>query len=170
MDKISIHDNLFSNEQVNKFRNLMLYTCPFKYGEVDNPYNKPTGVVCDFGEIYDSLNPEIGNVLNTLISQIYEKRKYLENFKINRIYLNLFLPQENPNFHTDGEHIVTCLYYLNPEYDLDEGGETQFILNDEIKGIRSKPGRLVIFDGSLKHRATSFRSHPRLTLAIKFHK
>ena len=170
MEDISIHDNLFSSEQVNKFRNLMLYTCPFKYGERDNSYNKPTGVVCDFGEICNSLNPEVENVLNTLFSKIFEKYKYLENYKIERVYLNLFSPCENPNFHIDGENIVTCLYYLNPQYDLDEGGETQFLINDEIRGIRSKPGRLVMFDGSLKHRATSFRSHPRLTLAIKFHK
>jgi hypothetical protein len=168
MESISVYDSLFSKDEMDKIINIMLRNCPFHYGECDNPNTPPTGLVCDFGKI--QLDERFQKLLNDFVNKIYEKNEILKNTKLYRIYLNYFAPGENPYFHIDGRGTMTCLYYLNPEHDVNEGGETQFLINNEIKGVQSKPGRLVIFDGSLKHRATSFRSHPRLTLAIKFHK
>jgi hypothetical protein len=168
MQDLTVYDNLFSKDEMDKIINTMLCNCPFYYGERDSSYTPPSGLVCDFGKIH--INPTIEKILNIFISKIYEKDEKLKSMKLFRIYLNYFTPIENTYFHIDGENVMTCLYYINPEHDVNEGGETQFLINNEIKGIQSKPGRLVIFDGSLKHRATSFRSHPRLTLAFKFHK
>ena len=100
--------------------------------------------------------------------EIFENNNFLKNMTLYRTYLNLFIPNEQPSFHIDGDNTVTCLYYLNPSLDPNEGGETQFFIEEEIRGIISKPGRLIVFDGRLLHRATSFKSHPRLTLAFKF--
>ncbi len=168
MNDILVYDEVIPKEDIQIYRDILLYRCPFFYGESDKAGKPPSGLVCDFEKI--KLDKRFKTLLIDFINKIYEKDEKIKNMKLFRVYLNYFSPNDNPLFHIDGQHLVTCLYYLNPEYDLDEGGETQFILDDEIKGIRSKPGRLVIFDGSLKHRATSFKSHPRLTLAIKFYK
>ena len=60
------------------------------------------------------------------------------------------------------------LYYPCPTYELDEGGETQLIINDEILGVRSKTNRLLIFKSDIVHRATPFKSHQRYTVALKY--
>jgi len=168
MQDVTVYDGLFSKDEMEKITNIMLHNCPFHYGERDTIGIPPTGLVCDFGKM--RIGKGFKKLLNDFVNKIYEKNENLKNTKLYRIYLNYFAPGENPYFHIDGHGTTTCLYYLNPEHDVNEGGETQFLINNEIKGVQSKPGRLVIFDGSLKHRATSFRSHPRLTLAIKFYK
>src|SRR5690606_28992232 len=128
------------------------------YGEKDRQGLPPVGMVF---EIQDQ------NLFKFLADTAIANFATLKDLKLDRAYVNLFLPNDRPYFHKDG-NVYTCLFYVTPPYDVDEGGETQFIVNDMIKGLPSIPGRLVIFDGELWHRATSYRSHPRLTVALKF--
>ena len=168
MDEICVYDDIFSEDEVERIRKLLLFECPFFYGVGDNPRQTPTGMTYDFKS--PALPIEVKDLLDFLILKIFEKNEKIKNKRIYLVRSNLFIPGENPYFHPDGDDKITCLYYINPDYDPDEGGETQFLIDNEIKGIRPKLGRLVIFDGSLVHRATSFRTHPRLTLAITFYK
>ena len=175
MKGIKVYDNILSPEENEKYRIVLLHECFFTYGEIDDYDTKPCGLVCDFDKLYHSdikLTSVLKTITENLLDKIYKNEESLKNMKLIRVYLNLFLPNENPSFHIDanepGENAVTCLYYLNPSLDPNEGGETQFLIDEEIKGVISKPGRLTIFDGGLLHRATSFKNHPRLTLAFKF--
>jgi len=168
MKNITVYDDILSPNETSKYIGMIFGTCPFFYGEVDNESTPPTGMVCDFTDMGEHIYPEIKTLLNTLLNKIYEKQPTLKDTQLYRIYINLFTPNENPYFHIDGEKTITCLYYLNPQLSYDEGGETQFIVDEDIKVVRSKPGRLVVFDGEIQHRATSFRHYPRLTLAYKF--
>tara|TARA_B100000795_G_C22506823_1_gene326144 strand:- start:42 stop:560 length:519 start_codon:yes stop_codon:yes gene_type:complete len=171
MEGIAVYDNLITNEENEKYRSMLLHNCQFQYGETDDVHTEPSGVVCDFNKIVSSgqqLDPHVNNMLGNLLDKIFENNNFLKNMTLYRTYLNLFIPNEQPSFHIDGDNTVTCLYYLNPSLDPNEGGETQFFIDEEIRGVISKPGRLTVFDGRLLHRATSFKSHPRLTLAFKF--
>jgi hypothetical protein len=170
MEDILVYDDIFSKEEVEKMRGLLLYESPFVYGTADNPNQPPTGMIYEFTKPETLLDIQLHGLANFLISKIFEKNDKIKNKKINTIRTNLFIPGENPYFHPDGDEFITCIYYMNPYYDPDEGGETQFLIGGEIKGILPKPGRLVIFDGSIIHRATSFRTQPRLTIAITFYK
>jgi 2OG-Fe(II) oxygenase superfamily len=96
--------------------------------------------------------------------------KHDDSLKIERIQragVNLYLPNTKMYYHADGP-VITALLYVNPKVNIEEGGETQFIVNDEIVSVCPKPGRLVIFDGSIRHTATSFSTIPRITLYCKF--
>lgn len=67
---------------------------------------------------------------------------------------------------------LTALWYLCAKWDIEWGGETVFFdRNDEIAlAVRPKPGRLVVFDGAIKHVGrppTRICYRPRYTLAIK---
>lgn len=67
---------------------------------------------------------------------------------------------------------ITALWYLCKEWDLEWGGETVFFdARDEIAfAVRPRPGRLVLFDGRIKHvgRPPNRISYaPRYTFAIK---
>lgn len=169
MESILVYDDILSGEEVELMRELMLLA-PFTYGVSDNRNQPPTGMTYHFIKAVTPLSIELKKLLDSCIFKIFEKNEKFKSKGIHIARLNLFIPGENPYFHTDGDDIITCLYYINPDYHPDEGGETQFLIDNEIKGIRPKPGRLVIFDGRLNHRATSFRTHPRLTLAISFYK
>ncbi|RNF85986.1 2OG-Fe(II) oxygenase [Montanilutibacter psychrotolerans] len=78
--------------------------------------------------------------------------------------------------HTDclpDQHDLTALWYLCERWDLEWGGETMFYdSQDEVAvALTPKPGRLVVFDGAIKHvgRPPSRICYtPRYTFAIKF--
>lgn len=78
--------------------------------------------------------------------------------------------------HTDclpDQHDLTALWYLCERWDIEWGGETMFYDHaDEIAcALAPRPGRLVVFDGAIKHvgrppNRICYAS--RYTFAIKF--
>ena len=132
----------------------------YRYGGVDKKGFPPTGMVHDIKE-----NSEVYQLVKSKIINSY---LHVRKLNLDRMYVNCFAPSENPYFHTDGNRGITFLYYANDSWDLDDGGETQIIVNGEIKGILPIPNRIVGFDANLVHRATPFRFNHRFTLAAKF--
>jgi hypothetical protein len=144
MENITVYDDILSPTDTSKYIEMIFGMCRFFYGEVDNENTPPTGMVCDFTNMGEHIHPGIKTLLNTLLNKIYEKQPTLKDIQLYRVYVNLFTPNENPYFHIDGENTITCLYYLNPQLSYDEGGETQFIVDEDIKVVCSKPGRLAV--------------------------
>ena len=129
--------------------------------ESDYPNNPPTG---------ESHNLTLdSNINQLLLNSLDNKAPYLKNLNLYRVYINHFSQGVAPYWHQDGKG-YTCLYYPNIEYnELNEGGETQFLVKGpEIKGILPIPNRMVIFDGMVYHKANSFRTQSRYTIALKF--
>ena len=153
-------DDALSEEKNKELYEHFLYECKFSYGERDRIDLEPVGM---------SLELEDPEIFQSLAGIAQSKCEQLHGLELQRAYVNLFHPNDRPYFHQDG-HVYTCLFYVTPQYGIDEGGETQFIVNNIIQGLPPHPGRLVVFDGELWHRATSYRSHPRLTVALKFNK
>ena len=156
---IKIYDNFFdevTHIKIWDYCNKVSY----KIGEKDHKKSLPTG------GIFSISNKS--KLFSLLDKNLVDKFEQLKNLKCYRAYINFFSFNENPYFHQDNNIGYTCLFYPNIDFELNEGGETQFFIDEEIRGIVSKPGRLTMFNGRLLHRATSFKSHPRLTLAFKF--
>lgn len=78
--------------------------------------------------------------------------------------------------HTDclpDQHDLTALWYLCEQWDIEWGGETMFYdeMNEVALAVIPRPGRLVVFDGAIKHvgRPPNRICYvPRYTFAIKF--
>lgn len=93
-----------------------------------------------------------------------------------RAYTNVAAYGDMLFTHTDclpDQHDLTALWYLCAQWDLEWGGETVFFdANDEIAhAVRPRPGRLVVFDGAIKHAGrppNRICYAPRYTMAIKF--
>lgn len=156
--EIRYEDNFLSQED---YENVVDYclNAKYSYGESDDINFPVTGMVC---------NIQSDESIYQLFEQkLLEKCSFLKNMNLYRMYVNCFSPNENPYFHTDGDGL-TFLYYSNDEWNVQEGGETQFYVNDDIYGVTPIPNRLVMFDGMTLHRATSFRSRYRFTVAIKY--
>jgi len=127
----------------------------YMMGELDREDCPPTGMVSQL-EPTDMILPEIiSQKLNRPLSSLI------------RFYVNYYAAGEKPYFHDDGE-CITCLYYPNGVDDIDEGGETQFLVDNKISAVPHVPDRLIEFDGRIPHKATSFRSTYRFTIAAKY--
>lgn len=157
--QINFVDNFLSKPEHQRVYQYCL-SADYHYGESDITGYPPTGMIHNISGheyIYKMLNQK---VLNTF--------EFLQPLKLYRMYVNCFAPGENPYFHIDGQTGYTLLYYPHLEWSLNDGGETQFHIEDNIQGILPLPNRMSIFDASILHRATSFRNTHRFTVAIKY--
>ena len=158
---VRVSDNYFTDRQHSFILDYCM-NCSFHYGEVDNDETPPTGLIHNIPET-EELYPMIEKRIAQSMGPDVEK------YSLYRMYINCFAPREIAYFHTDGpEGDLTFLYYPNMEWKPDDGGETQIYETDMIKGIPPIPNRMVLFDASLLHRATSFRDSHRFTIAIKY--
>ena len=156
--EINYDDNFLSQNEYESVLDYCINT-EYSFGERDDENLPPTGMVRNIEKV---------EMIYDLFSQrLEEKCSFLKDMKLYRMYVNCFAPGENPYFHTDGEGL-TFLYYVNPEWNVQEGGETQFYVDDNVYGVSPIPNRLVMFNGMILHRATSFRSQHRFTVAIKY--
>jgi hypothetical protein len=154
---LEIFDNKVS--QIDKIYE-ELKDLPYYFGECDNEGDYPTGMV----------SPLSTNNLtyNLLLDAIYGIDA-LKNKTIIRSYANLFIPREIANYHIDAQSGVTLLYYANLDYDINEGGETKFLSdNNTLISVLPVPGRIVIFSANYKHTASSFKNKHRFSVAFKF--
>lgn len=158
---LSFSDNFFSKEEHKIIYDYCINNRNYIFGEKDSGNGTPpTGFVNEIPETH-----LVCKIMNTILR---ERVEFIRSMKLTRIYVNCFAPKENGYFHTDGD-CVTFLYYPNMEqYDIDEGGETKFLVDGNIQGILPIPNRMVIFDGNIKHSATGLRNHHRFTVAIKY--
>tara|TARA_R110000822_G_scaffold233872_2_gene365212 strand:- start:870 stop:1349 length:480 start_codon:yes stop_codon:yes gene_type:complete len=155
---MQIIDNLFTSEEVEKiYENYKNF--PYKRTEVDAPGLPYTGLISNL------------NFQDQTVKSLIERTK-IGKIELLNAYINLFLKEEKPYFHIDGQYgYKTLLYYMNPSYkNYDDLGETYLIIDNKIQGIRPIPGRVVIFDASILHRASSLRNEDRFTIALKFKK
>lgn len=154
---IEIIDRFLSKED---FDNVVKYCVDalYKWGEVDSYNLPPTGMVHEI--------PETTDLYKLFASGT---KKLAPELTLYRMYINCFAPTENPYFHTDGgAGDITFLYYPTQFWNLNDGGETQFLVDNEIYGVTPIPNRMVYFNADILHRATSFRDRHRFTIAIKY--
>ena len=125
--------------------------------EVDFPGAAPIGETCDVAS-----TALMSQAIATELKKLFPGR-----WKLDRFYVNRFRPGEVPRFHEDGD-VLTCLLYADArDWQPDDHGETQFLVNGEVRGVLPIANRMLVFDGRLLHRATAFRSGLRHTIAAK---
>lgn len=151
----------FLSEKEHQFVAQYCINAQYTFGEIDDYLDDlpPTGMVHEI--------PETEFMYKIFKKKIYDIFKFTHELKLYRMYVNMFAPGEQPYFHQDGDGL-TFLYYPNFEWDVQWGGETQFVVDENINGIVPIPNRLVFFNGEIWHRATSFRDRHRFTVAIKY--
>lgn len=156
---IDYRDNFFSDQGFDKLMNYAA-KATYKYGESDNYTTPPTGMVHNIEK-----NSEIWEMLTWRIEELCPFVQCYTPFKIS---INCFAPREVPYFHPDDdEGGVTFIYYINP-WKLDDGGCTEIFINNEIRAFPPLPNRMVWFDATLLHRATTRRDDHRFAYAIKY--
>lgn len=155
---IQIFDNKIHNKE-EIFQELC--SLPYKFGESDNPNSEPTGLTTEINE---------KTITYSSIINFISTNQVLKNKTIHRSFVNLFIPKEFANYHTDGgDNEYTLLYYANLNFDLNEDGETKFLSeNNTLTSVLPIPGRIVVFPANYKHTASPYRTKHRFTVAFKF--
>lgn len=158
-NEVQTCDDVFSMQE---HRLILEYCldCEYTYGETDSKNHKPTGMVHNI--------PEQSKIYQLIRQKIETSIPAISQMKLYRMYVNCFAPSENPYFHVDGQTGITFLYYPQTDWNLDDGGETQFYIDGNIYGITPVANRMVMFDAAVQHRATTFRDRHRFTVAIKY--
>ena len=181
---IEVVDNLFVGDIAQLVSNYC-YAAPYMYGASDNPFDTTTGLtnhiqildeqgIDHFDHKNHRQNEEqcklIYNIFMTGVGERYPK--FWDKYQIYRLYINYFAPREQANFHRDcdlPDDQITLLYYPEHRFDytMNEGGCTEFYMDDRVIGIPPKANSMSYFTSSILHRATPFRSHSRFTVAAK---
>ena len=133
---------------------------PYHYGASDNYGERPTGMT-------SKIRKE-NYIFKLFNEKIREKVKQVENLSIHRMYVNCFAPEEKAFYHKDKDSVITCLFYVNTEYKINSGGETQFIIGNIGTSVLPIPNRLAFFDANIIHKATAFTDKHRFTIAVKY--
>ena len=156
---VEVYDNILSPNLVNYIENFI--TSPpkdFQYGYLHNVANNNDpqfhpGLVHSLSHNSQPLSNYNSFFNQILYSFCFSQNIVIKNIYKTRSFLQFPLPSsfsKKEIIHTDIDipHMV-CLYYVN-----DSDGDTVLYEDDEkteIKRVSPKKGRIVFFDGSIKH-------------------
>lgn len=160
-NRIGYIDNFFS---LKGFSMSVEYAkeCDYVYGKTDFPGYIPTGLTHDIERDSD--------MWNMFVWRIQDHCSFIDGLLPYSVSINCFAPGERPRFHPDGDESgLTFIYYAN-QWQMDDGGETHIIIDEEIRSYKPLANRMIWFDSTLWHRATSRRDDHRFTYAIKYNK
>ena len=153
---IHIEHNYLTSEAYSFVENYCL-NVSYTYGKSDVVGQIPTGLVHELNK-----ESEIVSYFPTLC----------HGLPMAECSINFFSPREYPNFHCDHTSGYTCLFYINKEsHDLNEGGCTEIYVEGENRLTSVLPIRnsFVTFPATNLHQATSFKTQPRFTIALKYY-
>ena len=153
---IEVYDNILDPKLVNKIENKTLYGIPYFYlhniTSLDSDEYLP-GLSHHFFDSDGFLNKNSFSFLSQILYRFCQHRNIcIHQIIQGRCFLHISpSPISTPDsIHTDLNHPHwVCLYYTT-----DSDGDTILYEDDEIteiKRISPKKGRIVFFDGSIKH-------------------
>tara|TARA_B100001996_G_scaffold382388_1_gene374083 strand:+ start:129 stop:650 length:522 start_codon:yes stop_codon:yes gene_type:complete len=165
------HQNNFFPEVIShRISEYAHYHAQYRYGERDNPYAPPVGLVAELFHMDKGVRGEDERIVyDYFIKYVNEKYDgFWDTYTLQRLYINCFAPREFANFHQD-LGVWTFLYYPihNFDYDKNQGGCTEFFVDEQVIGIPPTYNSIVRFSAPMEHRATPFKDHHRFTIALK---
>ena len=181
--RIEAIDNFFP-EDISDWVSEYVHNAHYTYGETDDSSldpRPPTGVVHDIFNVENEGEDKFThkNEDAKLMWECFHKGisvkypKLFDDYMCYRLYINCFAPRELANFHQDcceNSDQITFLFYpkhMLREYDIAQGGWTEFYVDRKTIGVPPYFNSLVKFDANLLHRATPFKSYHRFTVAFK---
>ena len=148
---IAVYDDLFDYNQRCAW-SAFVEKSYFKVNGADDLNSLYSGGLQMYAQ-YSSQDLENMGFTNSPGFQMLDKEYNLQKRKIKQARINLSPASEKNVVHTDSAGL-TLIYYCNLEWSLDWGGHTLF-MDDTLKDAEYtclyKPGRVVLFDGTIPH-------------------
>ena len=167
---IDIYDGLFSYDDRSTWLT-SIYKSLFTCDGSDSSFDLYPSV--QIFSSYSELDLQNLKFCNSEGFQFLNKKYNLSNRKIRQVRVNLSTLAEKNSPHSDGQGL-TLIYYPHLQWDISWGGHTLFLnedLSDVYKLCLYKPGRVVIFDGTIPHmivNPTVLCPVNRLSFAIQY--
>ena len=147
-----IEDNLYDMESAKNLENYFFNLQWSFDGNNSTTLSRKWNYYLNFRHDYEK------NFLN-LNDLLLKKNGLFNLFKLKRAYASANTYGSTGEYHYDDgakEHneIITIMYYLNSNWDINWGGETFFLNNDKneiVHAVIPKPARAVMFDGFIPH-------------------
>jgi hypothetical protein len=166
---LEVYDNIFSYDFVVNSHSEAL-ALPWNYTNVANRFQYPyssklsKGSHLFFGNrLYEkkgifNIRNECPEIFLEVIEHFVSKILQDNIFNLHAIDTNLQIAGQDGTMHTDldnGKSSFTALYYPVLDWKEEYGGALEFYSDDEkiIDRIFPAPGRIVLFDTKIKHRA-----------------
>ena len=173
-EQVRVIDGLFSESEVSRLYSLLLLA-KYRFLHVKEDSKSHWISSAD----YKLMQAEFG-VSNFRSTPAYTSLVSLitkhENLHLERVYSYLTRYGDADYLHRDffnQDAGISLVYFANPSWENDWGGETLFFDADDdpISAISVKPGRVLIFNGKIPHRAgVPTRACPqvRISLNLRF--
>jgi hypothetical protein len=166
-DYINVIDNIFDRKDVLEsyfyFRDIVKWGF-IGSGNNDEKWRKFNYKLNFSNKIEKKYKLQTNNILKNL-----NLNKFL---KLSRVYASANPYGTVHESHTDTDQGITIMYYLNESWNIENAGETVFHKDgDIIRSVIPKPGRVVVFDGSIEHCARDVRrdyNDLRMVLTFKY--
>ncbi|MEM9532649.1 MAG: 2OG-Fe(II) oxygenase [Pseudomonadota bacterium] len=169
--KIAVFDNLLPQDVVTRIKQI-LDASPFQHNEIARPDT------AEYRHWANNMTVEAARNLpfhpaTEAASQVFAQPG--KRFQVYRAYTNYAGYGDMLFTHTDcmpGAGELTALWFVAERWDIEWGGETLFF-NEEGDAefvVSPRPGRLVMFNGELRHCGrppNRICTEPRYTLAFK---
>jgi len=167
--ELFVFDNIIDEMMVNQVATLVR-TLPYMRKEKSRPGVPGLVPISEIPQERIATDPFLCS-----LRQAVERIFPMERFSDQRAYVNCSVYGDSYYLHRDcapEEQHVTALYYANPEWQPDWGGETIYFNDEEDAELAISPrrGRLVIARGAVLHRGsvpTRSCYEERYTLAYK---
>lgn len=168
--KISVFDDVFSADEVKK--NFALFGhAGFSFLHASRQDTSATREWAATFSVDDFRKHRLHSAFLDLASA-YSSRVNLQCYDV---FCNASSFGDMSFIHNDSTNAsdISLLYYVNPIWNAEWGGETIFFDQDDdaVCAVSARPGRIIVFDGSIKHRAglpTRVCTEVRLSLSVRF--
>ncbi len=147
-EQVMVIDDLFTKREVEQMEEYFVHFDGWQLIFDDPSQSLNT---YSLGKVIDQ--PNFG-AFDVFCAQAFQERSGIPVPPFHRVVYNCFRFGDSPNLHHDGESEDSLSFMVYPVVDWCEswGGETVFVRDGEVTDcIVPKPGRVVIFPGSIPH-------------------
>ncbi len=163
-------DNFFAKDELREVY-IALASSEYKLWFVqDSPESDEYQFLQAHYAVKDFLYSKLGSRLTELVKNTINK-----NCNLERVFTMCLRYGDQDYYHKDyfkNGKGVSLVLYSNVDWKPDWGGETFFEINKGVyKSFSIKPGRILIFDGTIKHKAGVPSRHSqvaKLSLNLRF--
>ncbi|MCW3464500.1 2OG-Fe(II) oxygenase [Chitinophaga nivalis] len=168
---IYIIDDVFTPDEIDAFYDFVV-SLPVRRAEKDTSYDEFPIYTTEFDPAKFETDSFIGQKAREIFFDLINEP---ETYTLWRSYTNLSNYGDVAYPHRDcaiDRNDMTVLYYVNKDWHYKYGGETIFYdEKDSRVSVLPKPGRFVIFPGSIEHKgsvSSRICKETRITLALKY--
>ncbi|WP_394212637.1 2OG-Fe(II) oxygenase [Enterovibrio calviensis] len=172
LEKIYIFDDLFSKKQIERF-GAVVSNAAFTFLHASRADTVKYREWCASFSVSDFMSHPLHKA-SIKVAKHFSGNKKLKCYDV---FSSASTFGDMSFIHSDSTNSgdISILYYANSKWDPEWGGETIFYTErkDAALVVSVKPGRLIVFNGNVLHRAgtpTKLCPEVRITLSMRFEK